>query len=123
MVIFVLLAIHRDTLIYITCNRVNLEPLTANLQVNQLFFLKIRNNNFCFLWLYSAHDCSIRGVAVDALNRITISASENGDLTFWQFKNKHFSTKNLNVTNYFNKIKLDEPINQILLHRERFLLF
>jgi hypothetical protein len=59
-------------------------------------------------------------VAVDALNRITISAGEDGEIIFWQFKNKHFSTKNLNVTNYFNKIKLDESINQILLHRERF---
>ena len=50
---------------------------------------------------------------------MTITSGEDGEIIFWQFKNKHFSTKNLNITNYVNKIKLNEPINQVLLHRER----
>lgn len=76
-----------------------------------LFFFK--------LIFFQAHDCSIRGVAVDALNRVTITSAENGEIIFWQFKNKQFSTKNLNIIKIFEKIKLNEPISQIVLHRER----
>ncbi len=60
----------------------------------------------------------MRGVATDSLNSQTITCSQNGELYFWQFKNKHFSLKNLNITKMHGKIDLNESVNQIQLHRE-----
>jgi hypothetical protein len=48
--------------------------------------------------LFLAQELSIRGVVVDALNRVTLSSAENGEIIFWQFKNKNFSTKNFEAS-------------------------
>jgi len=65
-----------------------------------------------------AHECAIRGVATDSLNRTTITCAENGEITFWQFKNKNFSIGNVHITQAFKQMKLEESINQLLIHRE-----
>ena len=47
----------------------------------------------------------------------TITCGENGEITFWPFKDK----KHLNsaILNYKHQIKLDETIDKMILHRER----
>jgi hypothetical protein len=67
----------------------------------------------------TAHDCIVRGVASDALNLTTITCSENGEVTFWPFKDKKKLSGN--VVRPRCQIKLEDnlAINSILLHRER----
>ena len=64
-----------------------------------------------------AHDCSIRGVATDALNLITITCAENGEVKFWPFKEKKILHSC--VENHKHVLKLEESIDKIILHRER----
>jgi U3 small nucleolar RNA-associated protein 21 len=65
-----------------------------------------------------AHLEAVRGVTVDSLNRMTITASDNGEVIFWHFKNKQFSLKNLSISQKYNELKLDESISMINLHRD-----
>uniref|UniRef100_A0A8D0XEN5 WD repeat domain 36 n=1 Tax=Sus scrofa TaxID=9823 RepID=A0A8D0XEN5_PIG len=55
-----------------------------------------------------AHKGSIRGVAVDGLNQLTISAGSEGLLKFWNFKNKIL----------IHSVSLDSSPNMMLLHRD-----
>lgn len=70
---------------------------------------------------FKAHESTVRGVASDALNLTTITCSAEGEISFWPFKRKN------KLNHCFEKceeqIKLDEQINKIVLHRERFLTF
>lgn len=65
--------------------------------------------NFSNFFVIKAHDGSIRGVAVDALNQLTITAGSEGLIKFWKFKS----------TNLVHSINLPSSPNQILLHRDR----
>ena len=64
----------------------------------------------------SAHDCSVRGVASDALNLTTITCSENGEITFWPLKEKRALSSV--VVEAKHKMKIEESISKIVLHRE-----
>ncbi|MBZ3886724.1 WD repeat-containing protein 36 [Sciurus carolinensis] len=56
-----------------------------------------------------AHKGSIRGVAVDGLNQLIITAGSEGLLKFWNFKNKSL----------IHSMSLDSSPNMMLLHRDR----
>nr|XP_025147926.1 WD repeat-containing protein 36 isoform X2 [Bubalus bubalis] len=55
-----------------------------------------------------AHKGSVRGVAVDGLNQLTITAGSEGVLRFWNFKNKVL----------IHSMSLDSSPNLMLLHRD-----
>jgi len=55
------------------------------------------------------HTCSVRGVAIDGLNQVVITAGLGGDVKFWKFKQK----------NLMETLHLKSYISEILLHRER----
>ncbi|KAF3828389.1 hypothetical protein GH733_005086, partial [Mirounga leonina] len=55
-----------------------------------------------------AHKGSVRGVAVDGLNQLTITTGSEGLLKFWNFKNKIL----------IHSMSLDSPPNMMLLHRD-----
>ncbi|OWK09540.1 hypothetical protein Celaphus_00005971 [Cervus elaphus hippelaphus] len=55
-----------------------------------------------------AHKGSVRGVAVDGLNQLTITAGSEGVLKFWNFKNKVL----------IHSMSLDSSPNSMLLHRD-----
>ena len=57
-----------------------------------------------------AHSECIRGVVVDNLNQIMITASADSYLKFWYYKSKTL----------LSKIHFKSPITKIVLHRERF---
>lgn len=58
---------------------------------------------------FKAHKGSVRGVAVDGLNQLTITAGSEGVLKFWNFKNKVL----------VHSVSLDSSPNSMLLHRDR----
>jgi U3 small nucleolar RNA-associated protein 21 len=58
------------------------------------------------------HTASIQGLAVDAMNRYVISASLDGSLKFWSFKDGSL----------IKSVELDAPITQIEIQRESGLL-
>ena len=55
-------------------------------------------------------------MAIDALNLVTITCSEDGEVDFWPFREK----KSLNacIGNYSHQLKLHESIDKIAFHRE-----
>ncbi|XP_026956003.1 WD repeat-containing protein 36 isoform X2 [Sagmatias obliquidens] len=55
-----------------------------------------------------AHKGSVRGVAVDGLNQLTITTGSEGVLKFWNFKNKVL----------IHSMSLDSSPNMMLLHRD-----
>ncbi|XP_019796372.1 WD repeat-containing protein 36 isoform X2 [Tursiops truncatus] len=55
-----------------------------------------------------AHKGSVRGVAVDGLNQLTITTGSEGVLKFWNFKNKVL----------IHSVSLDSSPNMMLLHRD-----
>ncbi|XP_036165773.1 WD repeat-containing protein 36 isoform X2 [Myotis myotis] len=55
-----------------------------------------------------AHKGSVRGVAVDGLNQLTITTGSEGLLKFWNFKNKIL----------IHSMSLDSSPNMMLLHRD-----
>uniref|UniRef100_A0A4W3JTU3 WD repeat domain 36 n=1 Tax=Callorhinchus milii TaxID=7868 RepID=A0A4W3JTU3_CALMI len=55
-----------------------------------------------------AHEAQIRGVAVDGLNQLTVSAGGDKQIKFWKFKSKEL----------VQNIKLDASPASILLHRD-----
>uniref|UniRef100_A0ABI7XZM7 WD repeat domain 36 n=1 Tax=Felis catus TaxID=9685 RepID=A0ABI7XZM7_FELCA len=55
-----------------------------------------------------AHKGSVRGVAVDGLNQLTITTGSEGLLKFWNFKNKIL----------IHSMSLDSSPNTMLLHRD-----
>ncbi|CAC5374475.1 UTP21 [Mytilus coruscus] len=59
-----------------------------------------------------AHNCSVRGIAIDGLNQITITAGLDGEVKFWKFKQK----------NLIDTCHLKCCISDILLHRESAML-
>ncbi|XP_077863349.1 WD repeat-containing protein 36-like, partial [Saccoglossus kowalevskii] len=59
-----------------------------------------------------AHSGAVRGVAIDGLNQIVVTASTDKTLKFWRFKKK----------NLLFTLKTDLSISQILLHRESSML-
>ncbi|KAK2499927.1 hypothetical protein MC885_008710, partial [Smutsia gigantea] len=58
--------------------------------------------------MQSAHKGSVRGVAVDGLNQLTITTGSEGLLKFWNFKNKIL----------IHSVNLDSSPNMMLLHRD-----
>ncbi|XP_055956682.1 WD repeat-containing protein 36 [Patella vulgata] len=56
----------------------------------------------------TAHDCCIRGVVVDGLNQITITAGQDGTVKFWKFHKPEL----------IESIQLASDISHVLLHRE-----
>ncbi|XP_064607186.1 WD repeat-containing protein 36-like [Liolophura sinensis] len=60
----------------------------------------------------TAHSTPVRGVVIDGLNQVTVSASAEGDLKFWKFKRKDL----------LGTLKLNTPISKINLHRESSML-
>ncbi|KAJ8791217.1 hypothetical protein J1605_020657 [Eschrichtius robustus] len=73
-------------------------------QESQLQFLFLFSFNICF----KAHKGSVRGVAVDGLNQLTITTGSEGVLKFWNFKNKVL----------IHSVSLDSSPNMMLLHRD-----
>ena len=67
-----------------------------------------------------AHKCSVRGVATDSLNLTTITCGENGEILFWPFKDKKILNSCIDL--YIHKIELNESIDKMVLHRERYFL-
>ncbi|XP_041359034.1 WD repeat-containing protein 36-like isoform X2 [Gigantopelta aegis] len=59
-----------------------------------------------------AHDCPVRGVAIDGLNQLAITAGADGSVKFWKFKQKVL----------LNSLQLKMYISQIVLHRESAML-
>lgn len=55
-----------------------------------------------------AHQGSVRGVAVDGLNQLTVTAGSEGLLKFWNFKNKIL----------IHSMNLDSSPKMMLLHRD-----
>ncbi|XP_071953801.1 WD repeat-containing protein 36-like [Antedon mediterranea] len=55
-----------------------------------------------------AHEGAIRGVAVDGLNQVTITAGTDGLIKFWNFKSKDL----------IKNVKMDCTILKVFLHRE-----
>lgn len=72
---------------------------------SQYQFLLFFSFNICF----KAHKGSVRGVAVDGLNQLTITTGSEGLLKFWNFKNKIL----------IHSMSLDSSPNMMLLHRDR----
>ena len=72
---------------------------------------------FCFIKLIPlrkniiivGHNCSVRGVAIDGLNQVVVTAGLDGEVKFWKFKQK----------NLMETLHLKSYISEILLHRER----
>lgn len=64
---------------------------------------------FSFNICFKAHKGSVRGVAVDGLNQLTITTGSEGLLKFWNFKNKIL----------IHSMSLDSSPNMMLLHRDR----
>ncbi|KAI8786613.1 WD repeat-containing protein 36 isoform X1 [Biomphalaria glabrata] len=60
----------------------------------------------------TAHDCTVRGVSVDALNQKVITAGADGTLSFWKFKTKEL----------LGTLKLNAFLSQIVLHRDSSML-
>ena len=120
--ILVLLVIHLATLTCTICNPAYFEALTGTQKVMPHIRTLLDQSLSIFLLLNLAYDSCVRGVTTDSLNSQTITCSQNGELVFWQFKNKHFSLKNLNITKFYGKIDFNESVNQILLHRESAML-
>ena len=60
----------------------------------------------------SAHSGSVRGVAVDGLNQITVTAGADGLLKFWRFKNRAL----------LETVSLNSQASRLLLHRESSML-
>ncbi|XP_069127390.1 WD repeat-containing protein 36-like [Argopecten irradians] len=56
----------------------------------------------------TAHDCCVRGVAIDGLNQMLITAGGTGDIKFWKFKDRKL----------LNCLQLKSQISQICLHKE-----
>ena len=56
-----------------------------------------------------AHSGSVRGVAIDGLNQITVTGSSDKTLKFWKFKTKQL----------LHTLEIENPVNHMLLHRER----
>lgn len=56
-----------------------------------------------------AHEGAIRGVAVDGLNQLTITAGSEGVIKFWKFK----------TTELVHSTSLSASPNKMLLHRDR----
>ncbi|CAG9772941.1 unnamed protein product [Ceutorhynchus assimilis] len=61
-----------------------------------------------------AHTSSIRGVATDGLNQITITAANDGVVKFWRFKNK--------AQEHLSKLNLEESVSFFRSHRESSML-
>uniref|UniRef100_A0A0B6Z6J4 Uncharacterized protein n=1 Tax=Arion vulgaris TaxID=1028688 RepID=A0A0B6Z6J4_9EUPU len=59
-----------------------------------------------------AHNCTVRGIACDALNQKIITAGADGDLHFWRFKDRHL----------LGDLKMNAFISQIVLHRDSSML-
>ncbi|CAH1267292.1 WDR36 [Branchiostoma lanceolatum] len=55
-----------------------------------------------------AHNASVRGVAVDGLNQVTVTGAADCLLKFWKFKSKQL----------LHTLELDSPVSQMVLHRE-----
>lgn len=56
-----------------------------------------------------AHTGSVRGVAVDGLNQLTVTAGSERLLKFWNFKSKAL----------IHCLSLESSPNMLLLHRDR----
>ncbi|XP_064624692.1 WD repeat-containing protein 36-like [Lineus longissimus] len=60
----------------------------------------------------TAHSSSVRGLAVDGLNQVTVTAGADKLVKFWKFKKKEF----------LSEIKMEDQISQVLAHRESSML-
>ncbi|KAH9489302.1 WD repeat-containing protein 36 [Bulinus truncatus] len=60
----------------------------------------------------TAHDCTVRGIAADALNQKVVTAGADGSICFWKFKNKEL----------MGTLKLNALLSQIVLHRDSSML-
>lgn len=70
----------------------------------------IVNSDFFSFDIYlTAHKGSVRGVAVDGLNQLTVTTGSEGLLKFWNFKNKIL----------IHSVSLSSSPNIMLLHRDR----
>ena len=104
------------------CTTFSLAYLELHMVIQQVcfFFLaipvRIFDIHLIILIVLIAHDSSVRGVASDSLNLTTITCSENGEITFWPFKDKKIL--NQCVSKFKDQIKLSETIDKITLHRE-----
>lgn len=67
--------------------------------------------NYRFLPFFSlaAHSGTVRGVATDTLNQVTVSAASDQLLKFWRFKTKKLE----------EQLKLTAAPASMLLHRDR----
>lgn len=59
-----------------------------------------------------AHACGVRGVAIDGLNQLMITAGARGNIKFWKFKDRNLLTC----------LDLKNQISQICLHKESSML-
>lgn len=59
--------------------------------------------------LFAAHSGTVRGIATDTLNQLTISTASDQLLKFWRFKTKALD----------NQLKLTAAPASMLLHRDR----
>lgn len=62
-----------------------------------------------FWAVFKAHTGSVRGVAVDGLNQLTVTAGSERLLKFWNFKSKAL----------IHSLSLESSPNMLLLHRDR----
>ncbi|XP_013379758.1 WD repeat-containing protein 36 isoform X1 [Lingula anatina] len=60
----------------------------------------------------TAHDGAVRGVAVDGLNQVTVTAGADFTIKFWKFKQKQL----------LETLKVEAQVASILLHRESCML-
>ncbi|XP_072048834.1 WD repeat-containing protein 36-like [Amphiura filiformis] len=60
----------------------------------------------------TAHSGSVRGVAIDGLNQVTVTGSADQTVKFWKFKTKHL----------LHTLDIESPVCQMLLHRESSML-
>ena len=58
---------------------------------------------------FPAHNSTIRGVCIDGLNQVCVTAGGDCCLRFWRFKSKQ----------PISQLKLEAQINKIVLHRDR----
>ena len=58
---------------------------------------------------FSAHDGSVRGVAIDNLNQVVVTAGADSCILFWKFKSR----------DVMETMILPAQIARLLLHRER----
>ena len=67
----------------------------------------------------SAYNCIVRGVHSDALNLTTITCSENGEISFWPFKDKTNLNSAMKQPKFQIKLEDNMTIDHSVLHRER----